>query len=65
MELERAEIPMFLSSNTRRATEWRREGERAVLRFNLRGMKEDKCSQILAGRCLEFLRSDYNTVPSP
>lgn len=25
MELERAEIPMFLSSNTRRATEWRRE----------------------------------------
>lgn len=43
----------------------RREGERAVLRFNLRGMKEDKCSQILAGRCLEFLRSDYNTVPSP
>lgn len=42
MELERAEIPMFLSSNTRRATEWRRE--RAVLRFNLRWMKEDKCS---------------------
>lgn len=25
MELERAEIPMFLSSNTRRATEWWRE----------------------------------------
>lgn len=27
MELERAEIPMFPSSNTRRATEWRRERE--------------------------------------
>lgn len=42
MELERAEIPMFPSSNTRRATEWRREREKGKSRIAVQLLRDER-----------------------